>query len=104
MAKAQSSGGASRERSKSPITVAAQQRLQTHIETCGLTQKEVGERVGLTQGHVSKILSEPRPSFDAVVMVAVSAGMPLEQLIAGLHILTNETPVPSSAVRDSSRP
>jgi transcriptional regulator with XRE-family HTH domain len=80
----------------------------------GITQTMIGERAGMTQGHVSKILNgeSPDASFETIAKVALAMGLSLDRLVQGVELLrpdgldrtAHETPLPSSELRRSSRP
>lgn len=60
--------------------------LQAYFEETGLAQHTIAKRAGITQAHMSNILSGERtPSLPLALKLAKIANVPVESLLGKLH-------------------
>ena len=60
--------------------------LATYMETEGINQRDFAKRAGITQGHLSLVISGDRtPSLPLALKLARIANVPVESLIGKLH-------------------
>lgn len=113
MSKRQRRGG----QSIGPLTAAVLERMRAEyklLKRHDITQTTIAERVGLTQGHVSKILAggSPDASFETIAKIALAMGLSLDRLVQGVELIrpaglsgsAEDTPLPPSELRKSQRP
>lgn len=83
MAESQKKRG-ERNRELDPLLARALGRLRQHMEDEGISQSFLASKTGMTQGHVSKLVSgkSPEASFYLVAKLAIGAGVSIDWLVA----------------------
>jgi uncharacterized protein (DUF1501 family) len=89
-------------RALDPLLARALERLRRHMEDEQITQSALAKSTGLTQGHISKLLSgeSPEASFYIVARLALGARVSIDWLVAGAPppASATETPLPTSSL------
>ena len=73
-----------RNREIDPLLARALERLRRHMEDEGISQSSLADATGLTQGHISKLLSgsSPEASFYLIAKLALGARVSIDWLVA----------------------
>ena len=88
-------------RKPDPVLERTLERLRRHVLDTGLSQTALAERAGLTQGHVSKLLTgaSPEASFHLIARLAMAANVSIDYLVAPAPPLAESAATPASTPR-----